>query len=166
MKKDRIIKLCMTICLILGISVMPINQLEVKANEIIATVQGTISSGTTSDLLRLSTPQGNMEIKLDSDTDASACKILLPGKKISVSVSRGSDSYLHAVKITSETQTSSTTLDASTTVTVKGTLSDKTKDDILYLNKQQIHIERFGNIGFCAHFVSFFHTGVINAGGK
>lgn len=87
MKKDRIIKLCMTICLILGISVMPINQLEVKANEIIATVQGTISSGTTSDLLRLSTPQGNMEIKLDSDTDASACKILLPGKKISVSVS-------------------------------------------------------------------------------
>ena len=62
MKKDRIIKLCMTICLILGISVMPINQLEVKANEIIATVQGTISSGTTSDLLRLSSPHGIMEI--------------------------------------------------------------------------------------------------------
>ena len=61
MKKDRIIKLCMTICLIFGISIMPVNQLEIKANEIIATVQGTISSGTTSDLLRLSTPQGNME---------------------------------------------------------------------------------------------------------
>ena len=97
MKKDRIIKLCMTICLILGISVMPINQLEVKANEIIATVQGTISSGTTSDLLRLSTPQGNMEIKLDSDTDASACKILLPGKKISVSGTLMSANLISAV---------------------------------------------------------------------
>lgn len=158
MKKDRIIKLCMTICLILGISVMPINQLEVKANEIIATVQGTISSGTTSDLLRLSTPQGNMEIKLDSDTDASACKILLPGKKISVSVSRGSDSYLHAVKITSETQTSSTTLDASTTVTVKGTLSDKTKDDILYLNtsagEMQIKLDSNTGMSGCSYLVA------------
>ena len=74
-----------------------------------------------------------MEIKLDSGTDTSACKILLPGKEVSVSVSRGSDAYLHAVKITTDRPTSTATLDSSTTVTVSGTIGDKTTEE-LYLS--------------------------------
>ena len=137
MKKCGIAKLCLTLCLILGLTIVPGNRLEVQADEIIATVYGTILSGTTSELLRLSTKQGNMEIKLDSGTDTSAGKILLPGKEVSVSVSRGSDAYLHAVKITTDRPTSTATLDSSTTVTVSGTIGDKTTEELIYLKTNQ-----------------------------
>ena len=75
MKRERIASVCMAVCLVLGMFMIPINELTVQAAEVIATVQGTVSSGTTSELLKLSTKEGNMEIKLDSGTDTSACKI-------------------------------------------------------------------------------------------
>lgn len=133
MKKERIGKLCMIFCLILGIMAVPANLLTVQAEEVIATVQGKVLMGTTSELLKLSTQDGNMEIKLDSGTDTSGCKILLPDNTISVSVSHGSDGYLHAVKITTQSQTPAVTLDSST-ATVTGTIGQKTKGDIIYLD--------------------------------
>lgn len=111
--------------------------LQVQAAEVIATVFGTIQSGTDSELLLLSTEQGKMEIKLDSETDASGCKVLLPGREIYVSVSHGSDGYLHAAKISSSTTEKSDTIDYSTSVTVTGKISEKTKEDILYLKTDQ-----------------------------
>lgn len=137
MKKSRIANICLALCLVLGIVLMPVCQLKVQAAEVIATVEGTVMSGTTSDLLLLSTKDGKMEIKLDSNTDTSACKILLPDYKVSVSVSHGSDGYLHAVKITSGTQTAGVTVDTSSTVTVAGTISKKTTGDVLYVNTPQ-----------------------------
>ena len=131
MKGHKIAKICMMVCLILGMVLIPASKLKVQAAEVIATVQGTILSGTSSDLLKLSTKEGNMEIKLDSGTDTSACKILLPGKHISVSVSHGSDGYLHAVKISSEVQAPTVTIDNSTTATVTGKISEKSEGDIL-----------------------------------
>ena len=62
-----------------------------------------------------------MEIKLDSDNGCQCLQDIAArqeNKRFLYPVVR--TAYLHAVKITSETQTSSTTLDASTTVTVKG----------------------------------------------
>ena len=154
MKRDRIARVCMTVCLALGMFMIPINELKVQAAEVIATVQGTVSSGTTSELLKLSTKEGNMEIKLDSGTDTSACKILLPGQNISVSVARGSDEYLHAVKITSGTQTAGVTIDSSNTTTVTGTIGDKTKDDVLYVNtpqgEMQIKLDVTTNMSGCS----------------
>lgn len=141
MKKHRIAKICLLTCLALGITTMPPNRLEVQAAEIIATVQGTILSGTTSDLLLLSTKDGRMEVKMDDGTDASACKILLPGKKIYVSLSHESDGYLHAVKITNDAQTSNVTIDSSTTVTVTGTIDKKTTVDVIYLDTAQGEME-------------------------
>lgn len=132
MKKNRIRKIGMGICLVLGMMI-PANQLTAQAEEVIATVQGKVQTGTTSDLLKLSTKDGNMEIKLDSGTDTSKCKILLPDNQISVSVSHGSDGYLHAVRITTQTQTPAAALDSSTS-TVTGTIGQKTKGDILYVN--------------------------------
>ena len=44
-------------------------------------------------MLLLSTAQGKKEIKLDAQTDASACKILLPGREIYVDVTYGSDAW-------------------------------------------------------------------------
>lgn len=141
MKRDKFSKLCLTACLVCGMTAAPANSLEIQAAEIIATVQGTVASGTTSDLLRLSTKEGEMQIKLDSGTDTSGCKILLPDSKVSVSVSHGSDGYLHAVKLSGETQAPSTTLDSSTSTTVTGTIGNKSNGDVLFFKTPQGDME-------------------------
>ncbi len=132
MKRNRIGYIGMMICLVLAMMV-PANRLTVQAEEVIATVQGKVLKGTTPGLLKLSTKDGDMEIKLDSGTDTSDCKILLPDNRISVSVSHGSDGYLHAVKLYKDTQSPGVSVDSST-ATVTGTIGQKTKGDILYFN--------------------------------
>ncbi len=158
MKKHMIIKEGMMICFALLLFLIPSNQMNAHAAEVIATVQGTVSSGTTADLLKLSTKEGAMEIKIDSSTDTSACKVLLPGRSISVSVSHGSDAYLHAVKITSNGQTNAATVDASKNSIITGTISDKSKDDILYVNtpqgEMQIKLDTTTNMSGCAVIVA------------
>ncbi|MDO4331605.1 MAG: hypothetical protein Q4C58_02840 [Eubacteriales bacterium] len=154
MKKYRIVKLCLLIGLIFGMFLFPTGRLKAQAAEVIATVQGTVSSETTSDLLYLTTNEGKMQIKLDSTTDTSACKILLPDTKISVSVSSGTDGYLHAVKITSNTQTSSVTVDTSASAVVTGTIDKKTKGDILYFKtpqgEMQIKLDTTTDVSGCS----------------
>ncbi len=139
--KKKMIKLCLTLCLVCSLLLMPENSMRIRAAEVIATVQGTVMSGTTSELLKLSTREGEMQIKLDSGTDTSGCKILLPDSKISVSVSHGSDGYLHAVKISGDTQIVTTSLDSSTTATVSGTIGSKSKGDILCFKTPQGEME-------------------------
>lgn len=137
MKKSGIAKICIAICLIFGLTIIPGNRLVVQADEVVATVEGTVMSGTTAELLKLSTKGGNMEIKLHGGTDTSTCKILLPGKDIYVAVSHRSDGYLYAEKITTDSQTPGVSLDASTTTTVTGTIGEKTTDDLIYFNTKQ-----------------------------
>lgn len=134
MKKHRIVQIGMALCMALGLMILPLGRLDVQAAEIIATVRGTILSETTAELIYLDTSSGRMEIKIDGGTDTSSCKVLLPGKVISVSLSHGSDGYLHAVKITAEAQDLQVTVDSSSMSTVSGTLSDKTKNDVLCLD--------------------------------
>lgn len=141
MRRCGMTKLWVTICLIFVMIMAPGNGLEAQAVEILATVQGTVLSGTNAGLLKLSTKEGYMEIKIDSGTDTSACKVLLPDSRVSVSVSYGSDKYLHAVKITGEAQGGAVTLDTSTSATVTGTIGEKSKSDILYVNIQQGEME-------------------------
>lgn len=154
MKRCRAVNILMTVCMIIGLALVPANQINVQAAEVIATVSGTIRSGTTSDLLKLSTKEGNMEIKLDSDTDTSAFKLLLPGKKIFVSVSHGSDGYLHAVKITGQEPSSTASIDSSNTTTVTGTLGEKSTDEIIYFNtaqgEMQIKLDTTTNMSGCS----------------
>ncbi|MGN1151055.1 MAG: hypothetical protein ACI4SN_02725 [Lachnospiraceae bacterium] len=133
MKKKSIYTIGMVLCLVLSM-MLPVGCLTAHAAEVIATVQGKVLSGTTDELLKLSTSDGVMEIKLDSGTDTSECKILLPDYTISVSVSHGSDGYLHAVKISQKSQTLGVTVDNDSASTVVGMISSKTNGDILYLN--------------------------------
>ncbi len=132
MKKGRKRTAALLVSLMLLSAFLPAGVMQVRAAEVIATVYGTILSGTTEELLMLSTAQGKMEIKLDASTDASACKILLPGREIYVDVTYGSDAYLHAAKITNSTPVDASTIDYSSTVTVTGEIDDKTREDILY----------------------------------
>lgn len=141
MKKYRIGKLCMAVCLSLGMMLAPMGALKAQAAEIIATVNGTVMSGTTTELLKLSTSDGNMEIKLGSNTDTSSCKILLPGKNINVSVSHGSDGYLHAEKITTGKKETSVSVDSSSAATVTGTINSKTTSDVLYFDTKYGQME-------------------------
>ncbi len=137
MRKSMIVKLWTVFCLILGLAISPLVQLKAQAREASATVSGTVMSGTTSELLLLSTREGKMEIKLDSETDTSSCKILLPGNKVFVSVAHGNDGYLHAVRITSGGQVTAAGIDSSTTATITGTINEKTKGDVLYVDTPQ-----------------------------
>lgn len=137
MKKHTIAKGCAAVCIVLGILIVSGSRMTAQAEEIMATVRGSVMEGTTTGLLKLATNEGNMEIKLDSGTDTASCKILLPGKSINVSVAHGSDGYLHAVRITSGTQDASVTLDSTTNVYVTGTIGDKSKEDVLYVNTAQ-----------------------------
>lgn len=169
MKKERMRKVWVVFCLVVGMMMLPANLLTVRAEEVIATVQGKVLKGTTSELLKLSTQEGNMEIKLDSGTDTSGCKILLPDNTISVSVSHGSDGYLHAVKITTQTQTPTVTLDSST-ATVTGTIGEKTKGDIIYLDttagEMEIKLDATTDMSGCSVLVADKYYSIICARGS
>lgn len=170
MKGHRIARIGMVVCLVLGMVMIPANELKVRAAEVVATVQGTVLSGTSSDLLKLSTKEGSMEIKLDSGTDTSACKILLPGKHISVSVSHGSDGYLHAVRISSEAQAPAVTIDNSTTATVTGKISEKSDGDILHFitpqGEMEIKLDATTNMSGCSVLVADKNYNIVCARGS
>lgn len=134
MKKLKSIKLWLTICFVLGMMLMPKNQIKAEAADIIATVEGTVSSSTTSDLLYLSTKDGMMQIKLDSTTEVSGITVLMPNTKVYVSVTYGNDGYLHAAKLFKEQPKEAVVLDSANTVTVSGTISTKSAGDLLYVN--------------------------------
>lgn len=134
MKKLKIAKLWITICFVLGMMLMPENLIRAEASNIIATVQGTVSSKTTSDILYLSTKDGMMEIKLDSNTDVSGIKLLLPNSRVYVSVTYGNDEYLHAAKLFTEAPKETYTLDTAHPVTVSGTIGANSREDLLYFN--------------------------------
>lgn len=141
MKKDWRVKASALCCLTAGMLLSPAGQMRAQAVEVIATVQGSVMNGTTTEILKLDTQEGNMEIKLDSGTDVSECKVLLPGNKISVSVSHGSDAYLHAVKIVAGLRSDTVSLDTSKSSTVTGTVTDKSKDGVLYVKTAQGDME-------------------------
>lgn len=157
MKKHIMTKLGSMLCLVLGIVFVLPAQMRVQAVEAYATVQGSVMTGTTSSLLKLSTQEGMMEIKIDSGTDASGCKILLPGRSVGVSVNHGTDGYLHAVTITAGTQVQSITLDSSTNVTVTGTINNKSGDSILYVDtaqgEMQIKLDQATDMSGCSMLV-------------
>ena len=64
-----------------------------------STVTGTVSSKSTENILYLSTSAGEMELKLDTLGNVNNCKVLVTGKKITVTCARGADAYMHAISI-------------------------------------------------------------------
>ena len=157
MKKWTGWKICLAACLAVAMILTPRLQTEVYAAET-ATVQGTVASGTTAELLLLATKDGKMEIKIDSSTDVSEARILLPETKLSVAISHGSDGYWHATKITYNGAAVGVTVDTSKTSTVTGTISDKTNGDVLYVDtaqgEMQIKYDQTTNINGCSVLVA------------
>lgn len=113
----------------------------------ISSVVGTLNEKTTESVLYLDTAQGEMELKLDKDTDMSGCSLLVVSGKYVVRCARGDDAYMHAVSIadvakapatsTSSTQTSyqAPVVNATgTTTTATGTVKDSTTESALCLS--------------------------------
>lgn len=141
-KYKRLAKICMTALAACGMLLAPAaTAMKVQAEEVIATVQGKVMEGTTSKLLYLDTSDGKMEIKIDGSTSTGNCKMLLPEKKISVSVANGNDGYLHAVSISESGENPSVELDTSKVSNVVGTVNDKTTEDVLHLDTAQGEME-------------------------
>lgn len=65
-----------------------------------AVVTGSVKKKSTENILVLDTSAGEMELKLDKVESLSGCKVLVTGKKVSVSCARGDDAYMHALTIT------------------------------------------------------------------
>ena len=143
MKKcKRPARLCMTVLAACGLLFAPaVTKLEVQAEEVIATVQGKVMEGTTANLLYLDTSDGKMEIKIDGSTSTGNCKMLLPEKKISVSVANGNDGYLHAVTISESGEIPSVSVDTSKVSNVVGTLNGRTTEEVLHLDTAQGEME-------------------------
>ena len=62
-------------------------------------VTGTLNKNTKDNDLHLDTPQGEMIIRLDPSTEMGSCAFLVLNGKYRITCGRGSDAYLHAVKI-------------------------------------------------------------------
>jgi hypothetical protein len=102
-----------------------------------ATVTGTAATGTADDILYLSTTGGIMQIKIDSNTDLGSCSSIVVGKSLVVVCARGSDAYMHAVKISDGTVTSgvgasTATVNGVSVVTLPGTVASGTTSSLLY----------------------------------
>lgn len=155
-KYKRSAKLGMMVLATCGMLFLPASapKMDVQAAEIIATVEGKVMEGTTAKLLYLDTADGKMEIKIDGDTSTGNCKMLLPDKKISVSVANGNDGYLHAVTISESGESPSVTLDTSKVSNVIGTVNKKTTENVLYLDTTQgemeIKIDRDTDFSSCS----------------
>ena len=108
------------------------------APEIIATAHGTVSKGTTANLLCLyNTSEGLYKIKIDSDTDVSDCKILSVGKAVSVELVRGNDGYLHAASIRSSAKSNYVSVDTNNSTTVTGKVLESSTESIMVLETAQ-----------------------------
>ena len=108
----------------------------------IVNVTGTVQTKTTDNILYLNTSGGQMIIKLDPDTSIGTTGLLVLNKTVTVGVQRGSDSYLHAVTISSSSAatTTSTSVAASATTTrtsdevkVSGVVQAESNNAVLYL---------------------------------
>ena len=124
MKKRISMILSVLLTLILILTTAFTYPVKTKAAE--NTFSGTVSDKTTSDILYLSTSGGTMEIKIDSSTQVSGTKLILPGSSITASCYRGSDEYWHASTLTGTAKVGKVTIDANNKATVKGTIAKGT----------------------------------------
>ncbi len=134
MKKKWTKRICVLLCaaVICCMSPSAVSS-AIAAPAATAQVTGTVKTGSTADLIYLEMSDGVMHIKVDSDTDASSCRVIYPGKTITVDVYRGGDAYMHASTISSKSNKVAVNIDTGNTSTVTGTVGEKTTDDILYL---------------------------------
>lgn len=147
-------RICATICAfalaLFGFLVVEVPT-DVEAAEI--TYSGTVSEQTTAECLYLSTSGGTVQIKIDSNTELSNAKFLLPGNTVTANCYTSSDEYWHASKITGNSSAGRVSVDTGNKATVKGRIAKGTSEELLYLvvdnGTMQIKIDESTNVDDC-----------------
>lgn len=114
----------------------------------LSTVSGTVKDANSEGIITFSTSNGEMQIKIDKDTDFSACRCFVGGGSYTIKVGYGSDAYMHAVYVSdggyvssSSSSSSSSAASYASNVTCEayatGTVTSKSTADILALNTPQ-----------------------------
>ncbi len=105
-------------------------------------VSGKVTSDTTPDILFLSTSDGVMQFKIDSNADTSRGMVHTKDNKLTVYFYHGSDGYLHATGIVGEKESASdVTVDTSSATTVTGQVMKKSTENILRLDTRYGEME-------------------------
>lgn len=107
------------------------------------TVTGTVDAGSQGDILKLNCSDGTMELKIDSATDFTGCKSLLPGQKLSVNIAYGNDGYWHVSSFKEGSGVIGATIDTSNVSTVTGKITGVVSDSIikLQLSTGEMHLK-------------------------
>ncbi|MCI2050098.1 MAG: hypothetical protein LKJ76_10365 [Lachnospiraceae bacterium] len=153
MKNRWLARLFLTLCLLLITTACFRNGISAVHAEQTWTVSGTVGSKTSDVFLYFETSAGEMIIKIDTSTDTTDCKILIPGKAITVTCYRGNDAYLHASRISSSEVQTNVVVDKQNVTSVYGRVESGTTDSLLYFNtsggEMQIKLDKDTDMSAC-----------------
>lgn len=107
------------------------------------TVTGTVDASSHDDILKLNCAEGTMELKIDSATDFTGCKSILPGQKLSINITYGNDGYWHVASFKDGVSTIGATVDTSNVSTVTGKIVGVVSDNVLklQLSNGEMHVK-------------------------
>lgn len=131
-----------TVIACMFVLVFGVSATNAKAEDV--TVSGTIDSGSNGNILKLNTSNGTMDLKIDSSTNFNNVRTLLPGQKLTLKITYGSDAYWHIVSVEEGARTVGVSVDRSNVSTVSGTLTGVISDDVIKLklqNGEEMHIK-------------------------
>lgn len=99
------------------------------------TVSGTVMAGSTTSIIKLNTPQGEMLLKLDSSSDLSQCKNMMPGRNIICTITYA-DEYWHIKSAKEGTNSTNATVDTKNLSTVTGKAIKIDNNSTLYFDTE------------------------------
>lgn len=116
-------------CLLLSVATFNVN----KAYAEDVTVSGTVVSAKDGNIIEFRTSDGVMLLKLDSDSDLSKCKNLMPGRNLIATISY-SNEYWHIKSVKEGTNASTAKVDTSNISTVSGVAKSVDGNNVLYFS--------------------------------
>lgn len=117
-------------CLIVAVFSLQISKAEAET----VTVSGVVQTGSTQNLIRLKCSDGVMLLKVDSDSDLSKSKNMLPGRTLTVVIKYGNDGYWHISSVKEGVYKADVQVDKKNLSTVTGIAKDAVQGDVLFFN--------------------------------
>lgn len=101
-------------------------------------ISGNVKSGTTTELLKITSILGDFDIKMDTATDVSGCKYIAVGRNILITCGKDTAGKLYAIKVEDGTNVkpSSSSSSAQSTATISGKIDSSSNTSVLYLNNE------------------------------
>lgn len=119
-----------TACILLSLGTINVN----KAYADDVTVSGTVISAKQGNVIEFKTSDGTMLLKLDSNSDLSKCKNLMPGRNLVITITYGNDEYWHIKNVKEGANVSTAKVDTSNISTVTGIAKRVDSNNILYFS--------------------------------